>query len=73
MSEIYDNVNKPCPQVVTLGVGWFTAINSGKLYYYNSFLLPAHRIGKQLLKDAGQEYDKLVYTGPKIYYMILNQ
>jgi len=27
LSEIYGNVNKPRPQAVALGLGWFTAIN----------------------------------------------
>jgi len=27
LSGIYGNKNKPCPQAVALGLGWFTAIN----------------------------------------------
>ena len=38
LSGIYGNVNKPRPRAVALGLGWFTAINSGQLYY-NYYLL----------------------------------
>ena len=33
LSGIYGSVNKPHPRAVTLGLGWFTAIIPGQLYY----------------------------------------